>query len=92
MDEDGNDITLSNIYAESESQEGQNQVDIGDISTDPEDETEDEEGNDYEIEEGDEDTLQVEFKTTYSVTYKNYPVVALYAKDMKTILIWISIL
>lgn len=70
MDEDGTDITLSDIYAESESQEGQNQVDIGDISTDPEDETEGGEGNDHEIEEGDEDTLQVEFKTTYSVTYK----------------------
>ena len=70
MDEDENDITLSDIYAERESQEGENQADIHDISTDLEDEIENGEGHDHEIEEGDEDIPQAEFKAMYSVTYK----------------------
>lgn len=68
--ENGNDITLSNIYIESELQERQNQADINDININPEDKIESEEENVYEIKKRDEYILQAKFKATYNITYK----------------------
>lgn len=57
INDDGNDITLNDIYAESESQKKENQTGIYDISIDVKDEAKNGEGHNHEIEERDEDIL-----------------------------------